>query len=45
VAIGPLVYLPLFHESTRAPFFVAAGLTLALAALVLPWFRRYRSAS
>jgi len=42
VAIGPLVYLPIFHASARAPFVVAAGLTLVLALLVLPWFGRYR---
>ena len=41
VAIGPLLYLPIFHASARAPFVVAAGLTLLLALLVLPWFRRY----
>jgi len=43
VAIGPLLYLPIFHASARAPFVVAAGLTLVLALLVLPWFRRYRA--
>ena len=42
VAIGPLLYLPIFHANARAPFFVASGLTLVLAMLVLPWFRRYR---
>ena len=42
VAIGPLLYLPNFHASARAPFVVAAGLTLVLALLVLPWFGRYR---
>jgi hypothetical protein len=26
---------------TRAPFFLAAGLSLLLAVLVLPWFARY----
>ena len=42
VAIGPLIYLPLFHADTRAPFFFAAGFTLLLALLILPWFGRYR---
>jgi MFS family permease len=45
VAIAPLVYLPLFHENMRAPFFLAAVFTLGLAVLVVPWFGRYRSAS
>jgi MFS family permease len=44
VAIGPLIYLPLFHVDTRAPFFLAAVFTAALALLVLPWFARYREA-
>jgi MFS family permease len=42
VAIGPLVYVPLFHRDTRAPFLLAAAFSLALAALVVPWFGRYR---
>ena len=42
VAIAPLVYLPLFEADTRLPFLVAAGFSLLTAALVLPWFRRYR---
>ena len=41
VAIAPLVYVPLFHVDTRAPFLLAAAFTFALAALVLPWFTRY----
>jgi MFS family permease len=45
VAVAPLVYVPLFHESTRAPFVVAAGCTLLLALLILPWFARYRTAA
>ncbi len=44
VAIGPLVYVPLFHVDTRAPFLLAAAFSLALAALVVPWFARYRPA-
>jgi MFS family permease len=42
VAIGPLIYVPLFHVDTRAPFLLAAGFSLLLALLVLPWFGRYR---
>ncbi|MBD0317369.1 MAG: MFS transporter [Thermoleophilia bacterium] len=42
VAVGPLVYVPLFHANTRAPFFLAAVFSALLALLVLPWFRRYR---
>ncbi|HWC32483.1 MAG TPA: MFS transporter, partial [Actinomycetota bacterium] len=42
IAVGPLIYLPLFHVDTRAPFLLAAGFSLLLAALVLPWFGRYR---
>ena len=42
VALGPLIYVPLFHVDTRAPFILAAGFSLALALLVLPWFARYR---
>jgi MFS family permease len=44
IAIGPLVYVPLFHEDTRAPFLLAAGFSGLLALLVLPWFGRYREA-
>jgi MFS family permease len=40
VAVAPLVYVPLFEVDTRAPFVLAAGFTLALAFLVLPWFAR-----
>ena len=42
-AIGPLVYVPLFHVETRAPFLLAAAFTLVLALLILPWFGRYRA--
>ena len=42
VAIGPLLYVPLFHVDTRAPFLLAAAFSAALAALLLPWFARYR---
>jgi MFS family permease len=45
VAIAPLVYVPLFHESARSPFLVAAGCTLLLAVLIVPWFGRYREAA
>jgi MFS family permease len=45
VALAPIVYLPLFHEDVRAPFYVAGGLTVLLALLVLPWFGRYRRPS
>jgi MFS family permease len=41
VAVAPLLYVPIFDESPRAPFWVAFGFTLALAALLVPWFRRY----
>jgi MFS family permease len=41
VAIGPLVYVPLFHVDTRAPFLLAAAFSILLAALVIPWFARY----
>ncbi len=44
VAVGPLVYVPLFHADTRAPFLLAAAFSLLLALLVLPWFPRYREA-
>jgi MFS family permease len=42
VAIAPLIYVPLFHVDTRAPFLLAATLSFILAVLVLPWFSRYR---
>jgi MFS family permease len=42
VAIAPLIYVPLFHVDTRAPFLLAAGFSALLAVLVLPWFARYR---
>jgi MFS family permease len=42
VAIAPLIYVPLFHVDARAPFFLAGAFALLLAALVLPWFSRYR---
>ena len=42
VAIAPLIYVPLFHVDMRAPFLLAACFSLAVAALVLPWFSRYR---
>jgi MFS family permease len=45
VAIAPLVYVPLFHESARSPFLVAAGCSLLLALLIVPWFGRYREAA
>jgi MFS family permease len=41
VAIAPLIYVPLFDVGTRAPFYLAAGLSLLVAVLVLPWFARY----
>ena len=44
VAIAPLIYVPLFQVDTRAPFLLAAGFSVLLAALVLPWFGRYRAA-
>ena len=44
VALGPLVYVPLFELNTRAPFVLAAGLSVLLALLVVPWFARYREA-
>ena len=45
VAIAPLIYVPLFHTDTRAPFVLAAGLSLLLALLIVPWFSRYRAAA
>ncbi|MBD0291940.1 MAG: MFS transporter, partial [Thermoleophilia bacterium] len=45
IAVAPLIYLPLFHESTRAPFLLASAFTLALAVLIVPWFARYRVAT
>ena len=41
VAVAPLIYLPLFHEDARTPFFLACGFTVALAVLITPWFGRY----
>jgi MFS family permease len=41
VALGPLVYIPLFNAGTRQPFAVAAGLSALFALLVLPWLTRY----
>jgi MFS family permease len=41
IAIGPLIYLPLFHADTRAPFFLAAAFSVLLAVLIVPWFGRY----
>jgi MFS family permease len=45
LAIAPLLYVPLFDESSRAPFWLATAFTLAVAALILPWFGRYRAAT
>jgi MFS family permease len=45
LAVAPLLYVPLFNASTRAPFVVAAGCTLLLAVLIVPWFSRYRTAA
>jgi MFS family permease len=44
VAIGPLIYVPLFHVDTRAPFLLAAAFSAVLAVLLVPWFARYRDA-
>ncbi len=41
VAIAPLIYVPLFDESVRAPFWLAAGFSALLCVLIAPWFRRY----
>jgi MFS family permease len=41
-ALGPLIYVPIFHADTRAPFLLAAGFSALLVVLVLPWFARYR---
>lgn len=43
VAVAPLIYVPLFHADTRAPFFLAAAFSAMLALLLIPWFGRYRS--
>lgn len=43
-AIGPLIYVPLFHVESRAPFLLAAAFSVVLALLILPWFARYRDA-
>jgi ACDE family multidrug resistance protein len=45
LAIAPLLYVPLFEKSSRAPFWLASGFTLLVAALILPWFGRYRAAT
>jgi MFS family permease len=45
VAIAPLIYVPLFHADTRAPFLLAATFALVLALLLIPWFARYREAT
>ncbi|MDQ3668882.1 MAG: MFS transporter [Actinomycetota bacterium] len=42
VALGPLIYVPLFHVDTRAPFLLAAAFACVLALLIVPWFARYR---
>jgi MFS family permease len=42
VAVAPLIYVPIFHVDTRAPFLLAAGFSALLAVLLLPWFARYR---
>ena len=42
VAFAPLVYVPLFQIDTRDPFLLAAGFSLLFAALLTPWFARYR---
>ncbi len=44
VALGPLVYVPLFEVDTRAPFLLATAFSLVLAVLIVPWFPRYRGA-
>ena len=41
VAIAPLIYVPLFDLDARAPFYLAAGFSLLVALLLLPWFPRY----
>lgn len=43
VAIAPILYVPLFEDDTSLPFLVATGFAVVFAALVLPWFARYRS--
>jgi MFS family permease len=42
VAIAPIIYVPLFHADTRAPFLLAGAFSAAVAVLLLPWFARYR---
>jgi MFS family permease len=44
VALAPLIYIPLFNADTRAPFLAATGFSLLFAALLAPWFARYRAA-
>ena len=45
VAIAPLIYVPLFHVDTRAPFLLATGFSVLVAVLLTPWFGRYRAAA
>jgi MFS family permease len=45
VAVAPLLYVPLLEADVRLPFLVAAGFSALCAALVTPWFRRYRLAA
>jgi len=42
VAIAPLIYVPLFEDDPSLPFLLAAAFSVLCAALVTPWFRRYR---
>jgi MFS family permease len=42
-ALAPVIYVPLYEDDARLPFLAAAGFALLFAALVLPWFRRYRT--
>ncbi len=42
LGLAPILYVPLFEDDTRFPFLVAAGFALLFAALVAPWFGRYR---
>jgi MFS family permease len=42
VALAPILYVPLFESDTRLPFLVATSFSLLFAALVVPWFARYR---
>jgi ACDE family multidrug resistance protein len=36
-----LIYVPLFDLDARARFYLAAGFSLLVALLLLPWFPRY----